>query len=339
MLAPRAIALAVCLSSCAIDETTTEDADEVTIDTSTKLARAQYDAEVEYANRYTPTCTTPNHGRPRVLVSGFGRFRDVTDNASGRIVASLGGIAYPETTQPADGKIDPPGPQVAAGTRTITLPDVGEVDLCAIVLPVVWDLAPILLLKELDAFEPDLVVMNGVADATQPLWIELGAINKAVDLADGSDILEPTGASIIKGAATKRANLLAWDAVRTAARRSIARTAADDARFANILTGVKEQVPRTSNSYLCNNLTYVVSHLMDAPADARVPLLIASDRVADKPNKVVMALDHRYARTPRVFFHWPTRLTYGQGIAGGVDLLRSVIDAQLSAADSTRGDY
>lgn len=330
------------LWECAIDEELTigENDGDVKVDTSSKLARAQYDADVDFATSYEPRCTTPKRGRPRVLVSGFGRFRTILDNASGRIVASLGGFAYPETSPPKVGAIDRPGPQLAVGTRTITLPNVGEVDLCAMVLPVVWDLAPILLLAELDAFEPDFVLMTGVAGPAQPLWIELGAINQAVEEPDGSGILVPSTKSLIAGAAAKRANLLAWDAVRAAARRSREVTAADDARFGDILTGVKEPAPRTDNSYLCNNLTYVAGYSMDAAADASVSLLVASDPIAGKNNKVVTTLARRYKSTPRVFLHWPSMLTYPRGIRGGVDLVRAVIDAQLgAAASSTRGDF
>ncbi|MFT3770624.1 MAG: hypothetical protein QM820_34800 [Minicystis sp.] len=335
-----ALALGACATDDALDEETRALDDTVTVDTSTARARAQYDAEVAFATHYTPSCTTPAHGRPRVLVSGFGRFRDVLDNASGRIVASLGGFAYPETTPPKAGKIDPPGPQLAVDARVLTLPGAGEVDLCAIVLPVVWDLAPILLLKELEAFQPDLVIMNGVADPTQPLWIELGAINQAVRLDDGTGVLEPATNAIIAGAAHTRKNLLSWDAVRAAARRSRNETAADDAGFGDILTGVKEQAPRVSSSYLCNNLTYVTGYLMDAAAGTKVPLLVASDPVAGETNKVVMTLDRRYKTTPRVFFHWPTKLTSAHGIKGGVALLREVIDAQLTtAAPPTRGEF
>jgi hypothetical protein len=311
----------------------------VKVDTSTKLARQQYDALVDFASSYTPRCNATGN-RPRVLVSGFGRFRDILDNASGRIVASLGGFAYPQTQPPRDGKIDPPGPQLAVGTRTITLPQTGEVDICAVVLPVVWDLAPILLLRELDAFEPDLVVMTGVADPEQPLWIELGAINKAVDLADGSGILEPSAKPLIAGAAQMRANLMSWDAVRVAARRARDEITASDPRFGQTMTGVKEQAPRANNSYLCNNLTYVTGYLMDAAAGTDVPLLVASDPVAGKKNKVLASLAERHNRTPRAFLHLPSTLTYPKGISGGVELLRAVIDAQLEAsASSTRGQF
>jgi pyrrolidone-carboxylate peptidase len=312
----------------------------VTVDTSSRLARKQYDAEVAFASAYQPRCSAPSSDRPRVLVSGFGRFQNVLDNASGRIVASLGGFAYPETSPPKAGEIDPIGPQLAVGSRRITLPRVGEVDVCAVVLPVVWDLAPILLLRELDAFEPDFVLMTGVADAEQPLWIELGAINKAVRLEDGTGILAPSANAIVAGAAQTRANLLAWSAVRAAARQSREETAAADPRFGNTLTGVKEQAPRADNSYLCNNITYVTGYLMDAAEGTSVPLLVASDPVAGKKNKVLVSLEQRQRNTPRVFLHFPTKLTYPKGIQGGVDLLRAVIDAQLDAsASSTRGAF
>ena len=48
-------------------------------------------------------------------------------------------------------------------TTTIVLAGAGPVDVCAMILPVYWDLAAILVAKEIDAFRPNLVLMNGVA--------------------------------------------------------------------------------------------------------------------------------------------------------------------------------
>lgn len=315
------LALLVLLAGCADDLASIDQP--TTISTDTAAEQKQYDAAVDFVKAYTAKCTTPDHARPRVLVSGFGRFMDVTNNASGLIVAKLGGIDYPS------GGLKP-----TVGTRTIALDGVGQVDLCAVVLPVVWDVAPLLLLKELDAFAPDLVIMNGVGDDTQPLWIELGAINEADDIPDATDTLVPNTqyTAIVKGAALKRANLMTWSVIKNTAKAAIA---ADD-RFAHTLTGVVEQPPRNDNSYLCNNLQYAVGYLMDQPAGTNVALLDASNG----NGHVNASLAKRYNTVPRVFFHWPVKLTSNGEVNAGVGLLQQIIAAQLATSKApTRGDF
>ena len=58
------------------------------------------------------------------------------------------------------------------------------------ILPVYWDLAAILIAKEMDSFEPAFVMMNGVAGQRQPIWIELGATNEGVPDAITARFLE-----------------------------------------------------------------------------------------------------------------------------------------------------
>ncbi|MEO6420402.1 MAG: hypothetical protein ABIP39_13380, partial [Polyangiaceae bacterium] len=185
--------LAAMLTGCALDGTVDPDASEdaVVVDTKSPLARAQYDANVAFANKYQASCKSAGKN-PRVLVVGFGRFLDNDNNATGRIVEKLVPAAvYPATTKPSAGKVDLPGPQTRVALGKLSLPTSGDVDVCAMIVPVYWDLAAILVAKEVDAFGPNLVMMNGIADTTQDLWIELGSVNKAMALTDGSDALVP----------------------------------------------------------------------------------------------------------------------------------------------------
>ena len=78
------------------------------IDTRSELARAQHAAHLELALGYRPRATAPRRpGVKRVLVTGFGRFLRIGDNASGRLVSALAGLPYPETAPPKPGAIDP----------------------------------------------------------------------------------------------------------------------------------------------------------------------------------------------------------------------------------------
>lgn len=344
------LAATALLASACTSETSSEDdgpvagdENEVKVDTRTPAARRQYDANVAFATGYTPRCTPSASGRPRVLVTGFGRFMSVENNATGRIISTLVPEArYPETQPPAPGAVDPPEPQLSVATSTLTLPGAGKVDVCAMILPVYWDLAAILIAKEMDAFKPSFVMMNGVAGGRQPIWIELGATNRAAPLDDGSNQLRPAVraneqyAKIVDTAAkteNARANLMSWRAVENAASAAAERHASEvdeGVVFRDLLEGVKlAGFPRNSNTYLCNNVTYVTGYLMSHPGQS-VRLMKASPAVRGKINdvKVQMATDLR--AVPRVFVHWPSQMD-NKHHAAGADVMRSIIDAQLTA--------
>src|SRR5687768_9921343 len=202
------------------------------VDATTPLGWQQHQANLAFARDYQPSARVGARRRKRVLVTGFGRFRDNLVNASGLVVTKLlPGLAYPYTAPPDDAAVDPPETQTAVGVGTVTLDGVGEVDLCAMVLPVFWDLAAVLVLTEIAAFEPDFIVMNGIRSSRQPLWLELGAVNRAGRLEDGSTHLRPIdeGAPLVPLAAPRelaRGNLASWRALRRAARTEIARNPA-----------------------------------------------------------------------------------------------------------------
>lgn len=350
-----ALAAAPALAGCADDASVEEEGvgeDYVKVDTSSPEARAQYDADVAFANGYAARCT-PKGSAKRVLVTGFGRFMSVANNATGRIVSTLVPEAvYPETAPPPAGQIDAPAPQLSVGTRVVDLPGAGKADVCGMVLPVYWDLAAILVSKEIEAFKPDLVVMMGVAGSAQPIWIELGAVNKAAPLDDGSDRLKPAvreGESfvpIVETASSEeqaRGNLMSWHRVQTAADAK-AKALADrrdthGSRFGDVLSGAAlAGFPRDSNTYLCNNVTYATGYLMDHPGK-KVTLLRASKKVRGKANQVDVRLAADHRNTPRAFVHWPSSLSSEQ-YPLAAEVLAALLGAQLStpAADApTRG--
>ena len=344
-----AIALAACSADTSEDEPITDDANEVKVDTRSPEARRQYDANVRFAAGYQPRCTrTPGSTRPRVLLTGFGRFMSVANNATGRLVSTVvPGARYPETAPPPAGEIDDPAAQLSVGTATIDLPGVGEVDVCGMILPVYWDLAAILIAREAEAFQPSFVMMNGVAGARQPIWIELGATNRAAPLDDGSNQLRPAVgpgepfAKIVENASSDedaRPNLLTWRAVESAARDAIERHASDrdgGERFADLLPDVKlAGFPRSSNTYLCNNVTYVTGWLMSHPG-REVRLLRASPRLPGAINEVRVKAKSDFRAVPRVFVHWPSTLA-DKHHAAGAEVMKAILGAQLAAL--ARGD-
>jgi pyrrolidone-carboxylate peptidase len=346
-LGAATFSLAACASDPSGDGTPVgDDENEVKVDTRTPAARRQYDANVAFANGYVPKCAKTTTGHPRVILTGFGRFLNIDDNATGRIISALVPDArYPETVAPAAGLVDPPAPQLSVASTTLVLPGAGPVDVCAMILPVYWDLAAILIAKEMDAFDPTFVMMNGVAGDRQPLWIELGATNRADALDDGSNQLRPavsgndSYAKIIDTAPTSedaRANLLSWKAVQTAAKTALGRHENEidqETRLGDVLQGVSlAGYPRSSNTYLCNNVTYVTGYLMNH-AHKSVSLLKASPAVRGEVNVVKVEMKTDLTNVPRVFVHWPSEMATKHH-AAGADIMKSIIDAQLMALKS-----
>jgi hypothetical protein len=340
-------ALALCAAACGgpLDGSAGGDDSsegDVTVDTRTPAARAQYDADAALALHYQARCAKTATGRKRVLISGFGRFLYIQDNATGRMVSALVPAAvYPLTQAPAAGQVDDPAPQISVALSTLDLKGAGKVDICAIVLPVHWDLAAVLVAKEADAFQPDLVVMNGVADDRQDLWLELGAVNRAMASEDGSGTLTPLPpagqeyAPLVPGATSAERGMgarLSWTPVQTAMKAAVAARAGvveGGAKFSDLVFGVKRAgFPRSGNTYLCNNVVYTVNWLMAHPGRT-VSLLTASAPIAGRINKVPTQIAHDLRAVPRVFVHWPSTLK-GAHVKAGAEVMAALLDAQLT---------
>jgi hypothetical protein len=322
----------------------------VVVDTRTPLAQAQQAANAAFAEAYVAQCSSDG-SRPTVLVTGFGHFMDITDNPTGRMVEALvPAAAYPTTSAPA-GQVEDPATQTSVAAATLNLPGVGDVDVCAMIVPVYWDLAAILISKEIDAFGPGFVLMNGVADATQPLWFELGSVNQAQIDPDGSQNLLPASPDggvalppLVPTAGPSdfaRPLLASWGSIQGAALGAIASQAAVSSSdgtttFGATVTGaVFAGFPR-DNTYLCNDTTYLVNYLMDHPGQS-VELLQPS---TGGPGVVAM-LANDASNVPREFVHWPTTLT-GPLVTAGSQVMQAILAAQLASLASgdtpTRGD-
>lgn len=353
-LALLAAMVALPLSACGDESESPPDNQEsdVVVDTKSELAWKQYLANVKFAEGYRAQCSAPNPEdevfRPRVLVTGFGRFLENRENATGRIVERLvPDLEYPLTDPPAEGEIDDPAAQLSVTESRIELPGVGEVDVCAIVLPVFWDLAAYLLLTEANTFQPDMVLMNGIAGGQQPIWMELGSTNAAVALPDGSGILLPIedGTPLLSGLDEKdqaRGLLMSWSEVRAAAESRIADLADEEDEsgrtFGSILQGVRYAgYPRSSNTYLCNNTTFVVNYVMDHPGET-VRLLEPSDPREGGPTGLDLTVDVDLSGVPRDFVHWPSTLS-GDHLDRAAEVMATILGTQLAAeTEATRGD-
>jgi hypothetical protein len=323
----------------------------VVLDTSTPLAEAQQAANAAFAQNYVAQCTASGQN-PTVLLTGFGHFMDITQNPTGLMVQSLVPAAmYPATAAPA-GQVEDPSTQTSVAVSTLTLPGVGQVDVCAMIVPVYWDLAAILIAKEIDSFGPSFVMMNGVADATQPLWLELGSVNEAQIDPDGSQNLSPAADAGDAGALPPlvptasaadfaRPLLASWSSIQNGALGAIQTESAvpsDDGTttFGAVVTGALFAGFPRDNTYLCNDTTYLVNYLMDYPGQS-VELMQPS---TGGPG-VSIALQNNASAVPREFVHWPTTLS-GSLVTAGAQVMEAIMAAQLSSLASgdtpTRGD-
>jgi len=263
----------------------------------------QHDANVSFARAYVGRPATRTAGRKRVLVSGFGRFPSHDSNATATLVARLAGLEAPRA--PTSGPVDDPAAHVLVADFALRLPRAGVVDARVVVLPVFWDVAPLIALREIDAFRPDVVMMNGIGRDDQPIVLERSALNRAAARDDATLRVRGSGAEIVVGGARVR---------------SLSCAAADVVAAAGMELGEA----REDNAYLCNQLAYVVEHAMASPE--RVLRVL---RRSPEDEGVELAIGDLRA-TPRMFVHWPAALSEA-GLDAAAGVIRRALDAQLCA--------
>lgn len=160
----------------------------------------------------------------KALVTGFGPFPGQPRNATAEIVEGL---------------------------------DVPGVDVRTIVLPVAWNIAPEIALREARAFGAELVVMCGVSGQRGVLKVECGGSTAVAPKEDvkGAIIAEIPGPPV-------RTTLDVRAAVR-AARRAIRERASI---FGDVLVDARLGPIRESNNYVCNHLSHRVLSANVAPS-------------------------------------------------------------------------
>lgn len=263
--------------------------------------------------------------RPRVLVSAFGPFPPHAINASAEVLATLAGVPphRAELFEAGDER-DTPGRHVRVDDVTIGLDDDAPCDLRAVILPVFWDVAPFVLVREIAAFRPDVVLMTGVAGDAQPIHLERGARNVRSSRLDASLRASPRGPALLPGAAVERLVPFPFDEARRAAVQVLDRALAATPTLASVTTTVQVAAPRDDNAYLCNQVTYLVDHAL-AHGGETLALL----RSSDAAEGVSLALPEGLQDVPRAFVHWPSRI--GEHRDAGAAMLRALLAVAVAS--------
>lgn len=301
------------------------------LDTEREASFARYQAGLAFARAYHPRGRPTTDG-PRVMVTGFGPFGPHRTNATAGIVNRL--LDSRDPGDPGDPRgpardLEPRGPHhVAVAQGVVALEGQGPVEICALKLPVAWDLAALVVIREAEAFGPDVLVMSGIAGARQPLFIELGALNRAARRADAA-LVVPRGEVVVAEADTVD-NRASFVALRDAARDAIASEHARDPSLAEVLPTARLTPTRESNAYVCNNTTFAVGHALARPG-ARLTLFEASHpRACD--HGVVAGTERDLSRIPRLFLHWPSALSR-TGEEAAARVLKAMVARQLATMD------
>ncbi len=276
---------------------------------SLQVDARQHQAHVAFARDYVATPAPPRSARRRVLVSGFGPFPPHAINATTDLVAALADVAG------------------VAGVAPLRDRDGELVELRTVVVPVLWDVAPIVLVREIEAFRPDLILMNGIARDEQPIWLERGARNVRSLRDDASGTARPAERELVvvhEGAPERRLDFPVDDVVAAAAialEREVVATPA----LAAVAPSVVAIEPRDDNGFLCNQVTYVVDHALAHGGETLSMLRCGGDE------SVLLMLPTGLAHVPRAFVHWPARI--GAHVAAGGRILRVMVETALGTAE------
>jgi hypothetical protein len=316
----------------------------VLLTTDAPRSRGQLEREVDFARASIPPSDRPSLSsssseRTRVLVTAFGRFEGHATNASASIACDLLGARATFAPAHEGDAPDDPVHHVQTIRGVVALPRAGEIDLHVMVLPVMWDLAPLLALFAAAHVRPHAIVMNGVGAAEQAIGIEAEASNRA-SLRDDAGRLRPRGDEgpvRILADVDEHRRTLPFDAVavRNAARIAWSRHASTmerGRRFDAVARDVEVMPGRDENAYLCNQLAYLVDRALAFPTRTLRLLRTTDDRGVDRriDRGIDVSLPPSLRDIPRAFVHWPSTLV-GAHVSAGADLLRAMLDAMLGA--------
>ncbi len=251
-------------------------------------------------------CEATGSGK-RVLVTGFGLFTGVDYNISGVVVGSYadgsGAVASGILAEENKGAV--------AKTRSLTI-NGKSLEVCFLTLDVQWDLAAAIIINETESFQPAFVLMTGRGSDTANF--EAGALNKAMTLSgfesDGDAHTDntPQYDYILMNRPAK--SWMAWNPAQLkAGTQDLIQSIGHQVTFAS--------APRSDNTYICNNVSYVV---LEAIKGAHISLAGGYLRM----NPVITG-------SPKAgFFHFPAAANNSpEDVAVWVKVLAKIMDLSV----------
>ncbi len=255
-------------------------------------------------------CEAHGNGK-RVILTGFGLFSGVSFNISGVIVDTMADAPAAETGLLRD---DHHGGKVVNKQELVN----GQlIEFCFLTLDVQWDLAAAIIVREMQNFQPDLVIMTGRGDETSVIF-EAGARNEALKVSgynsDGSrarhntpiqpPILPPT----LEGVEDIIA--MTWNN-----RQMLEATHHKIAALG--FRAVTTPSARISNNYICNNISFVALH-----AAKGIPIQLGAG---------ILELQMTPESIPQIgFMHLPARATRNPAaLAAWRDIVMTMVSSAL----------
>lgn len=228
--------------------------------------RAQFEA---YNSRFPGgACAGISHLQNRVILTGFGLFAGVDYNISGLVVSSIMESSFTPQSLSLSSAFRPgsapanrrprSGVGVHAATRVLNI-DGTEVGVCGLILDVKWDLAGAIVVREMRAVQPQIVVMSG--RGTDKVIFEGGAVNSAVS-SSGFD----SNGTALSGGRSSNVPQSDWvlDNLEEDTLRMTWQRNAFSSRVNSIARGLgyDTQYPRSArseNNYICNNISLIAA--------------------------------------------------------------------------------
>jgi pyrrolidone-carboxylate peptidase len=250
----------------------------------------------------------------RVLITGFGPFQSVKNNISGALAEFL---AHPDFWPPiTNGEtiFSPPRSSEflfrlpPSGIRAIQREIIFKnkpITLCSLALSVEWDLAAAAIVFETKHFSPDTVLMMGRGGHAFAVSLEAAAVNNASALTGFDTSGNPLGNAntptenhvLPPSTGAKPEVRLNWNTHSIAAHSKNMLAKVNTAlqhQGENAFRFIPQSGPSTGNTYICNNVAYVVQNALNG-----LPIELANGNVS-------FAAVPARKKVNVGFFHFPT---------------------------------
>jgi pyrrolidone-carboxylate peptidase len=220
----------------------------------------------QYQTKDTDHCKIDDSDVPRVIVTGFGPFSGADYNISGQIVRQIFECSSSRPSDPcgttlSSSRLNPDDFGGKALQRRLVIAD-SEVDVCLIELAVQWDVAAAIIFEEAQRFKPAVIVMTGLG-ANDQLRFETQAVNRTQTSLSGyeengsfsGELNRPVSSAVVPEDDIDQIRDLTWSTQDISTDRLIGEIATGELGARSVVEGLAS----TSNTYICNNTSYVLA--------------------------------------------------------------------------------